>query len=108
MTGLRDASLEDPGLRLAIEKFSVKQWEQIASDLRHTVSGVACAVVWGEGGRGVGWGGVKVGGGVWGSRGTSSAHALGEKVGHNVTGTAVAGAVVVWKPTWAEPVLFVL
>lgn len=53
MNGLRDATLEDAGLRRAIEKFTVKQWEDIASDLRHTVSGVACgSLVWG----GVRWG----------------------------------------------------
>jgi hypothetical protein len=38
MNGLRDATLLEPSLRLAIEKFTVKQWEEIAADLRHTVS----------------------------------------------------------------------
>jgi hypothetical protein len=38
MNGLRGAALEEPGLRLAIEKFGVKQWEEIARDLGHTVS----------------------------------------------------------------------
>jgi hypothetical protein len=38
MNGLRDATLLEPSLRFAIEKFTVKQWEEIAADLRHTVS----------------------------------------------------------------------
>jgi hypothetical protein len=38
MNGLRDLSLDDEGLRRAIEKFTVKQWQEIAADLQHTVS----------------------------------------------------------------------
>jgi hypothetical protein len=42
MNGLRDLSLDDEGLRRAIEKFTVKQWQDIASDLQHTVSAWLC------------------------------------------------------------------